>query len=98
MGETESVGDSAPIEQDHVHPIGGRWERQNQCVVLQLSSKTTYNLLASDGKARVSASFCNYPARSRTRYWRAMGDTVSLVFSLSNAITYHLSVDEGRDK
>jgi hypothetical protein len=42
MGETVSVSGSAPIEQDHVQPVGGRWERQHQCVALHLSSKITY--------------------------------------------------------
>jgi uncharacterized protein (UPF0147 family) len=78
MGETESVRGSATIQQDHVLPVGERWERQSQCVVLQLSSKITYKLLASDGRDRVSAWFCNYPARSRTGCWRAMGETESV--------------------
>jgi hypothetical protein len=76
--ETESVRGSATIQQDHVHAVGERWERRTQCVVLQLSSKITYSLLASDGRDRVSAWFCTYPARSRTRYWRAMGETESV--------------------
>ena len=82
MGETESVHGSATITQDHVQ-AGGRWERHSQCAVLQLSSKITYRLLASDGRDRVSAWFCNYQARSRTPCWRTMGETESVRGSAS---------------
>src|SRR5882762_6792500 len=78
MGETESARGSASITQDHVPTVGKRWERQSQRVVLHLLSKITYKLLASDGRDRVSACFCNYPARSRTYCWRAMGEMESV--------------------
>src|ERR1700734_866445 len=47
-------------------------------MVLRLSSKITYRLWVSDGRYRVSEWFCDYPARSRTVYGWAMGDTKSV--------------------
>jgi hypothetical protein len=46
-------------------------------VVVQLSSKITYQLWAGNGRDGVSGWFCSYPARSRTNYGRAMGETES---------------------
>jgi len=77
MGESESVRGSGTIRQDHVLPVGERWEGHCQCVVLQLSSKITYSLLVSDGRDRLSGWFRTYSARSRTACWRAMEETVS---------------------
>src|ERR1700733_5759258 len=76
--QTVSVRGSVSIKQDHVHPVGERWERQHECVVLHLSSKVTYILLASDGRDRVSAWFCIYQARSHTNCWQVMGETESV--------------------
>jgi hypothetical protein len=70
MGETKSAGCSAAIEQDHVLPVGGIWERQSQRVVLQLSSKITYFLWAGDGRDGVSELLCSYAARSHTNCGR----------------------------
>jgi hypothetical protein len=50
MGETESMCDSAAIQQDHVLAVGGRWEIPSQCMGLQLSNKITYFLWAGDGR------------------------------------------------
>jgi hypothetical protein len=55
MGDTESVDCLAAIQQDHVQSVGGRWEIQSQCVVLQLSSQITYPLWVGNGKYRVIA-------------------------------------------
>jgi len=35
MGETESAGCSAAIEQDHIPTVCGRWERRSQRVVVE---------------------------------------------------------------
>jgi len=93
-GETESAG-SATMEQDHVLPVGRRWERQSQCVVVQLSSKITYCLWADDGRNGVSRLFCSYQARSRTGCGRRRSQRV--VVQLSSKITYRLCAGNGRD-
>ena len=99
MVETESVRDSAGIEKDHVQPVGGRWARRCECVVVQESSKITYILGAGDGQDGVSAWLCNYRERSPTACGRGMGEIVSFVcFSLSKTITYHLRAGEERDQ
>jgi hypothetical protein len=77
MGETESTGGRAAIQQDHIHAVGGRWERRSQRVVLQLSNNTTYFLWAGDVKDGVSEWLCSFPAISRTFCGRAMRETES---------------------
>jgi hypothetical protein len=77
MGETKSAGCSAAIKQDHVLPVGGRWERRSQRVVLQLSSKITYFLWVGDGRDKVSGLFCSCRARSCTICRWVMGETKS---------------------
>ena len=72
MGETQSAGGSAAIRQDYVHPVGPRWERWCQRVVLQLSDKITYNLWIGNGRDGVNKWFCSYPARSCTSCGSAM--------------------------
>jgi hypothetical protein len=78
MGDTELVGDSAAIDDDHVHAVVGQWEIPSQCVCLQLSNKITYFLWAGDGRYRVSVWSCSYPAISRTRYSQVTGDIKSV--------------------
>ena len=68
----------AAFQQDHVLPMSGRWVRRSECVVVQVSSKITYTLWLGDGRDRVSAWLCRYPARSRTSCGRAMGETESV--------------------
>src|ERR1700729_224995 len=46
-------------------------------MVLGLSSKTTYRLWVVKGRYKVSAGFCDYPARSRTDCWRSTRETES---------------------
>jgi len=79
-GKTESGGCCVAIRQDDVLSVGGRWERRNQQVVLQLSSKIThflYFLWAGDGRDGVSRLFSSYRTRSHTNCVRAMGETES---------------------
>jgi hypothetical protein len=72
MGEMESVGGSAAIRQDHVQPVGCRWERRSQRVILQLFSNITYSLWIGDERDGVSRWLCSYPATSRTYCGSAM--------------------------
>jgi hypothetical protein len=65
-GDVESVHGSAAIQQDHIQSLGEWWEKQSQCVILQLSSKITYSLWVDDERDRVSAWFCTFPAGSCT--------------------------------
>jgi len=51
MGEAESEGCCAAIQQDHVLSVGRRWEKRSQRVVMEVSSKITYFLWADDGEA-----------------------------------------------
>jgi hypothetical protein len=44
VGETESMYDSAAIQQDHVQTVVGRWEIPSQWVVLRLFNLITYKL------------------------------------------------------
>jgi hypothetical protein len=57
MGDAKSVRSSTATQQDHVLPVSERWEILSQCVVLQLSSRITYNLWMDDGwyRDRISA-------------------------------------------
>ena len=46
---------------------GCGWPKgDTQCVVLRPSSKITYTLWVAKGRYKVSAWFCDYPARSHT--------------------------------
>ena len=77
MGETESAGDSAELQEDHVLTVGRQWERGTQRVDLQRSSKITYKLWVGNVRDRVSVFICSYPTRLRTICGRMMGGGVS---------------------
>jgi hypothetical protein len=96
MGDTESVHGSATIQQDHVLPVGRRWERHSQRVIRRLFSKITYLLWAGDGRYQVSAWVRNYPTRSRTSCGQAMGETQCVIRQLCSKITYKLWSGDGR--
>lgn len=70
-----------------------RFDEQGHCII---AHRCHIRVTPRDQVA--FACSLSYPARSHTACWRAMGVTVSLVFFLSNAITYHLPVGEDREE
>jgi hypothetical protein len=96
MGETESMCDSAVIQQDHILAVGGRWEIPSQCMGLQLSNKITYFLWAGNGRD----SMCDSAAAQQDHVpavgarWEIPSQWV--VLQLSSKITYTLWSGDGR--
>jgi hypothetical protein len=96
MGDTVSVCGSVPMRQDHVHPAGGRWEIQSQCVVLHLSSKRTScgREMGDTESVRGFATVLRGHVQTVGGRWETRSQCV--VLQLSCEVTYKLLAGNGR--